>query len=173
MALVWVTVLMKEWAPFTAPVYAVVQGVVVGFIVAGMEQRFPGIAIKAVGFTVAICLCLMVAYRTGLIRVTESFNKKLVFATGGVLIYYIASITFALRGGHTFSRITGGIPGVVISLIIILIAGMSLVSNFDFAVQRSKENFPKYMEWYSALGLLLTLVWLYLEALKLFSKARK
>lgn len=171
--LVWITGASKRWLPFTAPVYALMQGAVIGFISVGMDQRYPGVAIQAVSLTIAICFCLLSAYQFGIIRVTESFNKKLAFAMSGVIVYYLASFAFALSGGRTLQKITGGIPGILISVIIVIIAGMSLVSNFDFAAQCSKEKFPKYMEWYAALGLLVTILWLYLETLDLLSKARK
>jgi uncharacterized YccA/Bax inhibitor family protein len=170
--LVWTTVFIKTWSPVTGPIYAMMQGVVVGFLSVGMDRRFPGVVIQAVGLTIAICICLLVAYRFGFIRVTESFNKKLAAATSGVIVYYLACFGLALMGGRTLSKVTGGIPGILISVIIVAIAGMSLVSNFDFAAQCSKERFPKYMEWYAALGLLVTLIWLYVETLKLLSKAR-
>lgn len=93
---------------------------------------FPGIAIQAVGLTITICLCLLGAYRCGLIRVTESFNKKLVIATSGVFVYYLLSIVLALIAGRTLARITGGVPGILISVIVVLIAGINLVSNFDY-----------------------------------------
>lgn len=172
-ALVWITVRRKWWSPITAPIYALMQGVFVGFASVGMDRRFPGIAIQAVGLTIAISLCLIVAYRRGFIRVTESFNKKLGVATAGVLVYYIGSLAIALASRHTLYKIIGGVPGILISVVVVAIAGMSLVSNFDFAVQFSREKFPKYMEWYAALGLLVTLLWLYLETLDLLSKARR
>jgi uncharacterized YccA/Bax inhibitor family protein len=170
--LVWVTVFMKTWSPVTAPIYAAMQGAVVGFISVGMDRRYPGIVLQAVGLTIAICFCLLVAYRYGFIRVTESFNKKLAVATGGVIVYYLLTFALAFVRGHTLSKVTGGVVGILISTIIVIIAGMNLVSSFDFAAQCSKENFPKYMEWYAALGLIVTLIWLYLETLKLMSKAR-
>jgi len=138
-----------------------------------MDQRYPGIAIRAVGLTIAICFCLLGAYRFGLIKVTESFNKKLAVALSGVIIYYLVSFALAVTGGHTISMITGGMLGILISMIIVVIAGMGLISNFDLAAQCSKERFPKYMEWYAAMGLLIALVWLYLETLDLLSKSRK
>ena len=127
----------------------------------------------AIGLTIAICVFLLGAYHFGLIRVTESFNKKLMVATGGATLYYLVSYVLALKGGHALNTVTGGVFGIFISLIIVIIAVMNLASNFDFAVQCAKEDFPKYMEWYAAFGLLLTLAWLYLETLRLLSKAQQ
>jgi uncharacterized YccA/Bax inhibitor family protein len=169
--LVWITVFKKTWSPFTAPVYALLQGLVVGTVTVGTDRRYPGIAIHAIGLTIAICVVLLGAYHSGLIRVTESFRKKLVVATGGVTLYYLAGFVLTINGGHTLNTVTGGFFGIFISLIIVTIAVMNLASNFDFAVLCATKDFPKYMEWYAALGLLLTLAWLYLETLRLLSKA--
>lgn len=172
-ALIWVTVSKKDWSPVTAPLYALVQGFVVGIISVGMDRRFPGIAIQAAGLTTLIGLGLVGGYRLGIIRVTESFNRKLAVATSGVIVYYVATFIFALVYGHALTKILGGIPGILVSVAIVIVAAMSLISNFDFAVQASKENFPRYMEWYAALGLVVTLIWLYLEILDLLSKERR
>ena len=171
--LVWITIRRKTWSPFTAPVYSVVQGVVIGVVSAGLDKRYPGIAIQAVGATVAMCLGLLFAYRSGLIRVTESFNRKLTAAIGGVIVYYLASIGLALMGFRIQTVLERGIPGIVVTTVIVLIAGLTLVSDFDFAVQCANGDFPRYMEWYAAFGLTVTLVWLYVEMLRLVSKVQK
>jgi uncharacterized YccA/Bax inhibitor family protein len=171
--LVWVTIHRKMWSPFTAPAYAAVQGVVIGVVSAGLDKRYPGIAIQAVGATVAMCIGLLFAYRSGLIRVTESFNRKLTAAVSGVVVYYLASIGLALMGFKIQTVLERGILGIAVTIVIVLIAGLTLVSDFDFAVQCANGDLPKYMEWYAALGLTVTLVWLYVEMLRLVSKVRR
>jgi uncharacterized YccA/Bax inhibitor family protein len=172
LALVWFPQAKKEWSPVTAPIYALLQGVVVGFLSAAVDRRYPGTAIQAVCLTIIICVCLLSAYRFGWIRVTDSFNKKLMLATSGVILYY--ALTFFLIVLHvpTPAMLTGWIPSILTSAVIVMIAGMSLISDCDSAVQASKENFPQYMEWYAALGLMITLVWLYIETLNLLEKLK-
>lgn len=152
-ALVWLAVRKKKWAAEIAAAYALLQGAVMGIVSAGSERRYPGIAIQAVGLTIAMCFCLLLAYRSGLIRVTESFNRKLAMATGGVVLFYFARFVLALVGIRTLSVFAVGVPGILITAMIVVIAGFSLVSDFDFAAQSAKADFPKYMEWYAALGL--------------------
>jgi len=172
-ALVWFTVRNKTWSHMTAPVYALLQGLLMGFVSAGNERRFPGITIQAICLTIAMCSCLLLAYRFGFIRVTESSNKKLAVAISGVVLFYITNIALMLMGVPTLLMIAGVIPSILISVVIVMIAGMSLVSDFDSAVQCANEGNPKYMEWYAALGLVVSLVWLYIEVLNLMAKARK
>jgi len=171
--LAYLTVRNRAWAPFTAPIYAVLQGLVLGAISAGFDKRYPGIAIQAVGLTIAICFCLLVAYRYGFIRLTEGFNRKLTAVTGGVVLFYVANFALALMGIQTLSVLNIGIPGILVTAIIVVIAGLNFLSDFDFAAQCAAGGLPKYMEWYTALGLIVTLVWLYLEMLRLVSKIRK
>jgi len=173
LALVWITVHKKQWSPITAPTFALLEGLVMGVVSAGLEVRHPGIAIQAVVLTFAICLSLLVAYRTGLIRVTEKFNRGLVAATSGVVLFYLANFVLSLLGVRIFAVFAGGVPGILISAVIVVIAGMDLVADFDFIEQCSRSGLPKYMEWYAALGLIVTLIWLYTEILRLLSKARK
>jgi uncharacterized YccA/Bax inhibitor family protein len=171
--LVWVTVRHKTWSTITAPIYAFLQGLLMGFISAGEDFRFSGIAIQAVCVTIAMSSCLLLAYRFGWIRVTGSFNRKLTVAISGVVLFYMANIAMALSGVPTFATRAGVIPSILISVVVVGIAGMSLISDFDSAVQCADEGNPKYMEWYAALGLLVSLVWLYIEVLNLLGKARR
>ena len=172
-ALVWLTVRKKTWSPFTAPVYALLEGLAMGFISAGTNRRYPGIAIQAVAVTIAMSFGLLVAYRSGLIRVTEGFNRKLSAAIGGVVLFYLTTFVLALMGVRIFSVFAGGVLGILISVIVIVIAGLSLVSAFDFVARCAQADLPKYMEWYAALGLVVTLIWLYMEILNLLEKARR
>lgn len=173
LALAWVTALRKHWSPFTTPAYALLQGVVIGSFSAKAELRDHGIAIQAISLTFATCFCLLLAYRSGLIRVTDRFNRGLLAATSGIALYYLTSLVLGVLGVKTLTVFAGGIPGILISLAIVVIAGMNLVSDFDFIEQCARAHLPKYMEWYTAFGLIVTLVWLYVEILRLIAKARK
>jgi uncharacterized YccA/Bax inhibitor family protein len=171
--LVWLTMRNKEWSPITAPVSAVVQGILLGYASAVLEGRFPGIVIQAVFITVAMSFGLLIAYRVGIIRVTASFNKKLFAAICGVFAYYIANLVLMLLGVREIPMLTAGIPGVAVSIEIVVIVSLRLVASFDAAVKGTEEHYPKYMEWYVALGLTVTVVWLYIETLALISRSRK
>lgn len=171
--LVWITVLKNRLSPITAPAYAILQGVVVGVLSVGIDIRYPGIAIRAVGLTIVICFCLLTAYRFRLIRVTESFSKKLSVALVGVIAYYVISLAIGLLWKRTALQAFGGVFGIVASLIILIIAGMSFISSFDFVVRISGKKHPPFVEWLAAMGLLITLVWLYLDVLDLLSRFEK
>jgi uncharacterized YccA/Bax inhibitor family protein len=171
--LVWITVLKNWLSPITAPAYAILQGIVVGVLSVGIDIRYPGIAIRAVGLTMVICFCLLTAYRLRLIRVTESFSKKLSVALVGVIAYYVISFAIGFLWKRTALQAFGGVFGIVASLIIMIIAGMSFISSFDFVARISDKKHPPFVEWLAAMGLLITLVWLYLEVLDLLSRFEK
>ncbi len=171
--LVWVAVRKKQWSGIIAPGYALLEGLALGIISRGAEARHPGIAINAVAVTFVICFCLLVAYRSGLIRVTEKFNAGLAVATIGVALFYLAGLGLSLTGVRTFSVFAGAVPGILMSVVIVIIAGMTLVSDFNFIERAVRSGLPKYMEWYAALGLTVALIWLYVEILRLLSKAEK
>lgn len=173
MGLIWVTIYKKGWSAVTAPAYALLEGVVLGTLSAGMEAHYHGIAVQAVALTFGICVCLLILYRTGLVRVTARFNKALVAATGGVALFYLATLVLSFLGFRPLSVFAGGIPGILVSLAIIAVAALNLAADFDFVERCVKGSSPKYMEWYAALGLIVTLVWLYVEILRLLTKARK
>ena len=143
-----------------------------GDISGRLDVRYHGIAIQAVALTFATCFCLLVAYRFGLFRVSESFNAGVVAATCGVALVYLVSLMLALAGVRTFSIFGGGVPGILASVVVVILAGMNLVIDFAFVGQCAQKGLPKYMEWYTALGLIVTLIWLYTEILRLISKAR-
>jgi uncharacterized YccA/Bax inhibitor family protein len=167
-----VTVFKKEWSPVTAPVYALLEGLALGGISAMLELRFPGIAIQAVGLTFGTFMALLLAYRSGLIRATENFKLGVVAATGGIAILYLAQFALGFFGIR-FTAINGATPiGIGFSLLVVVIAALNLVLDFDFIENGARAGAPKYMEWYGAFGLMVTLVWLYLEILRLLSKTR-
>jgi uncharacterized YccA/Bax inhibitor family protein len=164
------TIFKKEWAPVTAPLYALLEGLVLGTVSAMYEARFHGIAIQAVGLTFGTLLALLVAYRAGVIRATEKFKLGVVAATGGIAIFYLAQFVLGFFGVH-FAAINGsGAIGIGFSVVVVIVAALNLVLDFDFIENGARSGAPKYMEWYAAFGLMVTLVWLYLEILRLLSK---
>jgi uncharacterized YccA/Bax inhibitor family protein len=167
-----ITTFKKEWAPVTAPLYALAEGLALGGISAVLEARFPGIAIQSVSLTFGTLLVLLFAYRSGLIPVTQKFRMGIVAATGAVMLFYLLQFVLGIFGVH-FTAVNGAGPlGIGISLIIVGIAALNLVLDFDFIEQGARMGAPKYMEWYGAFGLMVTLVWLYLEILRLLTKVR-
>ena len=166
-----VTIFKKTWAPVTAPLYALLEGLFVGAISAVFEMRYPGIVIQAVGLTFGTLAALLLAYRSGLIRATENFKLGVVAATGGIALLYLVNLGMRLFGFDGFGFIhEGSTIGIVFSLFVVTIAALNLVLDFDFIEQGVEAGAPKYMEWYAAFGLLVTLVWLYMEILRLLSK---
>jgi uncharacterized YccA/Bax inhibitor family protein len=167
-----VTIFKKQWAPITAPLYALAQGALLGGISAMFEMRYKGIAIQAVMLTFGTLVAMLLAYRTGLIRVNDKFRLGVVAATGGIALFYLVQLVLGFFG-ITFHTINSGSPiGIGFSLLVVGIAALNLVLDFDLIEQGARYNAPKYMEWYSAFALMITLVWLYLEILRLLSKMR-
>jgi uncharacterized YccA/Bax inhibitor family protein len=167
-----VTIFKKQWAGITAPIYALLEGLVLGSISAILEVRFPGIAIQAVSLTFGTLVILLLAYRSGLIAVTEKFRLGIIAATGGIALFYIVEIVLGFFGIH-FTAINGsGAIGIGFSVFVVIIAALNLVLDFDFIETGVRVGAPKYMEWYGAFGLMVTLIWLYFEILRLLSKLR-
>jgi uncharacterized YccA/Bax inhibitor family protein len=167
-----VTIFKKEWSPVTAPIYALLEGLVLGGLSALLELRFPGIAMQAVALTFGTLFVLLLAYRSGLIRVTQKFRLGIIAATGGIMVFYLLEMLLGFFGVH-FTSINGsGAIGIGFSLIVVAVAALNLVLDFDFIEQGVHYGAPKYMEWYGAFGIIVTLVWLYLEILILLSKLR-
>lgn len=171
-AVALVTIFKKEWAPATAPLYALLEGLVLGSVSAMYEARFHGIAIQAVGLTFGTLFALLLAYRAGVIRATEKFKLGVIAATGGIAIFYLAQFVLGFFGVH-FAAINGsGAIGIGFSVVVVIVAALNLVLDFDFIETGASSGAPKYMEWYAAFGLMVTLIWLYLEILRLLSKTR-
>jgi len=166
-----VTIFKKTWAPVTAPLYAGLEGVFIGAISAMFELRFPGIVMQAVGLTFGTLAALLMAYRSGLIKVTENFKLGVVAATGAIFLLYLVNMGMRLFGFEGMGFIhDSGLLGIGFSAVVVVIAALNLVLDFDFIEKGVEQNAPKYMEWYAAFGLLVTLIWLYLEMLRLLSK---
>ncbi len=165
-----VTVFKKEWSPVTAPMYALVEGFFLGAISAVMEVRFPGIVFQAVLLTFGTLFALLAAYRSGLIKVTENFKLGVVAATGGIALLYLASFVLGFFDINVPVIHEASWLGIAFSLFVVVVAALNLVLDFDFIENGAAARAPKYMEWYGAFGLMVTLVWLYVEFLRLLSK---
>ncbi len=172
--LLMITIFNKKAAPFTVPLYCLAEGVVLGGISKYADNMFPGIASQAMGITFGILVALLMLYKSKLIAVTDNFRLGVVSATFGVFIIYILSLIFPLFGNNEFMEpfFKNGIWGIGFSLFVIAIASMNLVLDFDFIEKGAESGAPKYMEWYGAFGLMITLIWLYVEILNLLMKLR-
>ena len=167
-----ITVFKKEWSPVTAPLYCVLQGIFLGIISAMIEQRFPGIVFQAVSLTFGTLASLLLAYQTGLIKATENFKLGVTAATGGIMLIYLINFVMSFFGSGIPYIHESGTFGILFSLFVVVIAALNLVLDFDFIENGVEQKAPKYMEWYAAFGLLVTLIWLYIEILRLLAKMR-
>ena len=167
-----VTIFKKEWSAITAPLYALLEGVFLGGISAIFEAQYPGIVMQAVMLTFGVLFCLLMAYKSGAIKVTENFKLGVVAATGAVAMIYIVTIILGLFGVRVPFVHDAGPIGIGFSLVVVVIASLNLVMDFDFIESGEAAGAPKYMEWYGAFGLMVTLIWLYLEMLRLLAKLR-
>ena len=167
-----VTIFKKSWSPVTAPMYAVLEGFVLGSVSEIVDKIYPGVAFQAVVLTFGTLLGLLVLYRARIIRVTEKFQLGVVAATGGIAFFYLLTFILGFFGFH-FTAIFGSGPiGIVFSVFVVVVAALNLVLDFDFIETGAASGAPKYMEWYGGFALLVTLVWLYLEILRLLAKLR-
>lgn len=161
-------------APYVSPIYAAAQGLFLGAISAFFERAFalsmPGIVITAVSITLLTALIMLFAYQTGLIKVTEKFRSVIIVATMSVAGFYLITLLLRLFGVGTAFMYDSSLLSIGISVVVVIIAALNLLLDFDFIEKGSRANAPKYMEWYGAFGLMVTLVWLYLEILKLLGK---
>ena len=169
----FVTVFKKTWAPVTAPIYALLEGLFLGGISAIFQRSYPGIAIQAVSLTFAVMFVMLLAYKFGIIRATRGFKLGVIAATGGIALVYVANMVMGLFFHSQMSFLYSSTPlGIGISLFIVVIAALNLIIDFDMIENAARMGAPKYMEWYGAFGLMVTLIWLYLEILRLLSKTR-
>ena len=159
----------------TAPLYALSQGIFLGGITMIFETQFPGIAIQAIGLTFGILASLLFCYKSGIIKPTENFRLMVFSATVGIGIVYLVSILINLFGsGQEVMMIhSSGPVGIGFSLFVVGIASLNLVLDFDFIEEGAEKGMPKYMEWYGAFSLMVTLIWLYMEILRLLAKIRR
>ncbi|SDI16712.1 Uncharacterized membrane protein, YccA/Bax inhibitor family [Planococcus glaciei] len=167
-----VTIFVPKAAPFTAPLYALLEGLFIGAISAQYEVQYGGIVFQAVLLTIGVLLSLLLAYKSGFIKVTQNFRLGVVAATGAIFVVYLISFVGSFFG-FNIPHLHESTPlGIIISIVIVIIAALNLVLDFDYIENASEKRVPKYFEWYGAFGLLVTLVWLYLEILRLLAKLR-
>ena len=164
-----VGVFKTHLSPIVAPIYAAFEGLFVGTISAYYASAFNGIVLQAFTLTMAILFLMLFLYKSGLIKVTQKFRTGVIMATGAVVVVYILSFALSFLGINLPYLHEGGIIGIGISLLIIGIASLNLLLDFDNFDRGEQMGAPKYMEWFSAMGLMVTLVWLYIEILRLVS----
>ncbi|MBL66927.1 MAG: hypothetical protein CMO74_00525 [Verrucomicrobiales bacterium] len=169
-----ITCFKMSWAPVTAPIYAALEGLFLGAISAVFEKMFPGIVLQAVGLTFGTLFALLAAYRSGYIKATENFKLGVVAATGGIFLVYLVTWLLSIFGVTSVAHYIhgSGTFGICFSLFVVVIAALNLVLDFDFIENGAAMGAPKYMEWYGAFGLMVTLIWLYIEILHLLAKLR-
>lgn len=167
-----VIVFRKEWAPYLAPAYALAEGLFLGGISAMYSSFYDGVVLQAVGLTFGTFLAMLILYRTRIIRVTEKFRSIVILATAGIAIFYLISWVLGFFNIRIPFLHEGGYMGIIFSLVVVSIAALNLLLDFDLIENGAAHGAPKYFEWYAAFGLLVTLVWLYLEVLRLLGKSR-
>ncbi|MCQ2376262.1 MAG: Bax inhibitor-1/YccA family protein [Salinivirgaceae bacterium] len=160
----------KEWAPMLSPVYAVLEGLFLGCLSGVLELKYPGIVLRAITLTFAVMFAVLFMYKTGIIRVTQSFVRIVLAATMGICLAYFVAFILSLFGVDASFMYGGGTVGIVLSLVVVGVAAMNLILDFHFIEQGAEAGLPAHFEWYSAFGLMVTLVWLYVEILRLLSK---
>ncbi len=165
-----VTIFKKEMARITAPIYALLEGLFLGGISAIFELSAPGIVMQAIGLTFGVFAVMLIAYRMGWIRATAKFKMGVMVATGAVALTYLISFILSFFGIYLPMIHEGGPIGILFSVVVVGIAALNLILDFDLIEEGATQGAPKYMEWYASFGLLVTLVWLYLEILRLLSK---
>ena len=172
-----VLIFKKEWSPFLAPLYALLEGLFIGAISYYYNAVYPGIVIQAVGLTFSVGIGMYFLFSFRIIRATEKFKSVLIAATVGIGLFYLATFIigrFGVDVNETMPFINGGgMFGIGFSLFVVAIAALNLIMDFDMIEKGSEMGAPKYMEWYGAFGLMVTFVWLYLEILRLLSKISK
>lgn len=165
-----VTSFKKQWAAVTAPIYALCQGVFLGVTTFLLNRAYPGIAIEAVALTFGVMFCLLAAYQAGFIRATPTFMRVIVSATMAIALFYLVSMVLGIFGVQMPMIHSSSGVGIAFSFVVVIVAALNLVLDFNLIEQGAKEGAPKYMEWYSAFALLVTLIWLYVEILRLLAK---
>lgn len=163
------TVFNKKNSAIWAPIYAVLEGIFLGAISAFFESMYPGLVLRAVMLTFGVLFALLFAYKTRVIKVTDKFRVGVFAATAGIAVAYFVSFILQLFGMNMSFMFGGGKIAIIISLVIIAVAALNLVLDFDFIERGSASGLPKYFEWYGAFGLMVTLIWLYLEILRLLA----
>jgi uncharacterized YccA/Bax inhibitor family protein len=162
-----------QFAKFIAPVYALAQGFFLGAISRAYESLYDGIVVQAAGATISVFFVMLVLYRTQIIKVTDRFRRIVVGATLGIMVLYGVSFLFMLFGGSVSYLTSPSLLGIGFSVLVCGIAAMNLALDFDFIERGTEQGLSKNYEWYAAFGLLVTIIWLYLEMLRLLAKLRQ
>jgi uncharacterized YccA/Bax inhibitor family protein len=165
-----VTIFKRNWAPITAPLYAIMEGLFLGAISAMFEATYQGLVVQAVSLTMATLLVMLVTYQAGWIQATDNFRMGVVAATGGIALVYFVSIILGFFGINVPFINGSGWFSILFSVFVVGIAALNFILDFDFIEKGARASIPKYMEWYGAFALMVTLIWLYLEILRLLSK---
>jgi len=167
-----ITIFKKHLAMYTVPVYAVFKGLMLGSLSYIFESSYPGIVNQAIFLTFGIMGALLFAYKTKIINPTENFKLGIFAATGGIALIYLINFIMSFWGGgiSVMSPNNSSMFSIGFSFFVIIIASLNLVLDFDFIEEAAEARVPKYMEWYAAFGLLITLIWLYIEILRLLAK---
>lgn len=165
-----VTVFRPQSSAITAPIYAILEGLFLGAISAIINAAYPGVAFQAVLLTIGTLFTMLFLYRSGRIRATPKFRRGVMMATGAVFFAYMISWIMSMFGMSMGFMHSAGPLGILINLVIIVIAALNLIMDFDFIEKGSQMGAPKFMEWYGAFGLMVTLIWLYIEFLRLLSR---
>ena len=170
-----VTIFKRSWAPVTAPLYALFEGLALGGVSAFFDKSYHGIAAQAVGLTFGVLFVMLVAYKTGIVRATERFRVGVIAATGGIAVFYLVVMVLGLFHVNVGAGVLYGHGpwSIAFSLFVVAIAALNLVLDFDMIETGVRIGAPKYMEWYGAFGLMVTLIWLYLEILRLLANSRR
>lgn len=167
-----VTCFVPRVAPWTAPLYAVLEGLLLGGVSAMYEQQYQGLPLQAVGLTFGTLFVLLAAYSTGLLRATDRFRAGITAATLGIAVYYLIAFAGSFFGFQMPLIHDNGWLGIGFSLVVVAVAALNYVLDFDFVERGARAGLDRRMEWYGAFGLLVTTVWLYLELLRLLGKLR-
>ncbi len=164
----------KEWAPYLAPLYALLEGLFIGAISAYYNDAFaavaPNLVMNAVGLTFGTAIAMYLLYTFKIIKATEKFKSIIFTATAGIAIFYLITMVMGFFGVHMAFLHEGSTLGIGFSLFVVAIAALNLILDFDMIERGTEAGAPKFMEWYGAFGLMVTIVWLYLEILRLLSK---
>lgn len=172
--LVFLSIFKKTAVSFLSPFYALCEGLVLGAVSMYFEKSYPGIVVNAILSTVCVLFCMLTSYKAGIFKATPKFQKTVIFSTLAIAFVYIVDLLLNIFGAGKFPYIhDSSIFGIIISIAVIAVASFNLIFDFDLIEKGARDGAPKYMEWYSALSLMITLVWLYLEMLKLLSKLNR
>lgn len=172
--LAMIIVFKKHLAPMLSPIYAFCEGMLLGGITLVFEKSYPGIAVNAIFLTISVLFCMLAAFKAGFIKPTKRFYAVVFISTLAIALLYIVDMLIAIFGGVGFSFITSSSTfGILFSIFVVLVASLNLIIDFDIIQRGISAGAPKYMEWYGSFALMVTIVWLYVEILRLLSKLRR